>query len=296
MSSDYPENWPDWRDPDAYPPIGISAHLKAWEFLRRNRDYRRDFAHWAALPDTDPDGQISGKWKGPVGGLLNTFHCQPPAAADEDFEDYRGRIGTINYKVQPYAQYLTNRYRLEPEPLDPNLSSLDFTDGSEGLSPYIQSNRMAWDYVPLDEAHVFRDRMFRVDPESDSYVVLFPVDLRYPPQQLLSYIGRQIKTAREAYRLSGALESGYKRAPRAHLVKQYLRVLDANAAGVTNDEIAKTLFPYEPNDAETAYRPGKRIAQYLRAAQRLRDSDYPVFVSADELGDAVIVEELIPNS
>ena len=51
-SLDYPEelSWlPDWRDASQYPPVeGTSGTRWAWEFLRRNPDYQRDYS---SLPE-----------------------------------------------------------------------------------------------------------------------------------------------------------------------------------------------------------------------------------------------------
>jgi hypothetical protein len=43
----------DWQDASAYPPPTVSRASLAWEFLRRNPDYRREWAAWAALPERE---------------------------------------------------------------------------------------------------------------------------------------------------------------------------------------------------------------------------------------------------
>lgn len=46
----------DWRSPEAYEPIRhVNSAGFAWEFLRRNPDYRRDARRSKKLTNTDPN-------------------------------------------------------------------------------------------------------------------------------------------------------------------------------------------------------------------------------------------------
>ena len=54
MKPEYPPelSWlPDWTDPNQYPPAkGTTGTQWAWEFLRRNPDYRQAYAELSSLP------------------------------------------------------------------------------------------------------------------------------------------------------------------------------------------------------------------------------------------------------
>jgi hypothetical protein len=54
----------------------------------------------------------------------------------------------------------------------------------------------------------------------------------------------------------------------------YLRILDAKAAGEKHDVIAAGLFPQLSNAYDDGYKGRKQVQNQLKAAQRLRDVDY----------------------
>lgn len=60
-----------WRDPQAYDYLeGLSAPDLAWEFLRRNPDYQRDYAALTAAPhDAAAQAAFRARW-----GLM--FPCR----------------------------------------------------------------------------------------------------------------------------------------------------------------------------------------------------------------------------
>ena len=55
---------PDWRDASAYPlnTTDLDPGRWAWEFLRRNPDYQKDYEHFVSLPSYRADGTKTGKW------------------------------------------------------------------------------------------------------------------------------------------------------------------------------------------------------------------------------------------
>lgn len=57
-------NPPDWRDASAYPVKADDLSLSqwAWEFLRRNPDYQKDYEHFDGLPSYHPNGSKTCKW------------------------------------------------------------------------------------------------------------------------------------------------------------------------------------------------------------------------------------------
>lgn len=57
-------NPPDWRDASAYPlkTDDLSLSQWAWEFLRRNPDYQKDYEHFSGLPSYRTNGSKTCKW------------------------------------------------------------------------------------------------------------------------------------------------------------------------------------------------------------------------------------------
>ena len=57
-----PDWLPDWKDPTAYPnPENTNAEQWAWEFLRRNSEYQRDYVLWkeAHKGNYQPKGELT---------------------------------------------------------------------------------------------------------------------------------------------------------------------------------------------------------------------------------------------
>lgn len=72
---------PDWRSPEAYEPIrDINAAGFAWEFLRRNPDYRADVSRIgiANPPDPDAAGDTARHWGLPFRGRSRSISRRSP--------------------------------------------------------------------------------------------------------------------------------------------------------------------------------------------------------------------------
>jgi hypothetical protein len=147
---------PDWKDEAAYPdPKSTSATRWAWEFLRRNSDYRKDWARYieraakaagedpalrdlvAAMRDATAEAwkAFRGKYSGPGktthahwGDLVDTlemsdcmYECSPPPLPDETHREHLARCGKLTRT--PLVHALGQRWGLEQiEP--PHLSKL----------------------------------------------------------------------------------------------------------------------------------------------------------------------------
>ena len=277
--------WPDWRKPDGYPSPEISPHLKAWEFLRRNPDYRREYAQWAALPDVDADGKISGKWKG-VPGELAHFYCAPPALPGEPYRDYiarMGRAGEADWVVMPYREYLERHYLIEPEPFDPDLSANDLLAETATtdlcLLPHIMNITQAPDLWHAGAFSHFVDRQTKRGP-LDAHQAIVTFDLRLPIKQQTEIASRELTALQRDLQQLAIVEPAYHRAPGASLFVSYLRLLDGAAAGASTSEMATELLPDEDNTVASDYAARRKINQRLAAARDLCDRGYGVFTNA----------------
>ncbi|MBF0371590.1 MAG: hypothetical protein HQL52_19305 [Magnetococcales bacterium] len=83
-------NRPDWRDPNAYPsPEGTPLSKWAWEFLRRNPDYQKDYHEI-----NDLDG-------------LDALIFTPPATPGESLNDYEKRMRKDGHETWEFVSRAT---------------------------------------------------------------------------------------------------------------------------------------------------------------------------------------------
>lgn len=221
---DVPSWLPDWRDPTQYPTANELSYLKwAWEFLRRNPDYQKDFELFKELR----------------------------AAEDRHSESPQPLI-----QVEKQIQTLLFKHHLEnymPDPAKPaknfGLSGLHFMGDrfprSRGFNPaatveasYNQEKRCI-EYVcnlqpsiPLTETQV---------------VVTFDLNLPLAPQ--LNKLHYSLSGRQEQLRNDNKLSMPQSPTKRS-LYPRLLRILDARARGVTPKTIREVLYsdPLEYQD------------------------------------------------
>lgn len=273
---------PNWRDASVYPDSDISPHLKAWEFLRRNEDYRQEYEYWVTLPDETRDGNISGKWKGVPGGNLTGFYCDPPAASNEDFTVYRNRLensGVFSWDVWPYADYICERFRFGPQPINPNLSAIELLEANS-LFVYFAPKRLTPFLIDFDDIIRFEMAQSSIDPESDSYLVAAFFDLRFPIDPQTKRAQLLLSDKVKEFEGLQILRKIHTRAPPDDNFVLFLRLLDAADAGASNDELVEVFAPNKENSIITDYKPRKRLKNQLQTARKLRDGDYTRFVES----------------
>jgi Family of unknown function (DUF6499) len=87
---------PDWRDMNAYPPLGCGdRHRLAWEFVRRNRDYAVHVRQMSHLVQT---GEYEAGIKRKSTSVLDGVECWPPAEVGEIARNYFQRMKAENVK------------------------------------------------------------------------------------------------------------------------------------------------------------------------------------------------------
>jgi hypothetical protein len=113
-----PKPLANWKNRSEYPdPKNASGVEWAWEFLRRNQDYQKDYDLYKNFPSRNKR-------------LSNTdyYECDPPAKPGESIISYRSRMewASCNYSTQPIEQVIAKKYSLatpnaivDPEDPDP---------------------------------------------------------------------------------------------------------------------------------------------------------------------------------
>lgn len=243
---------PDWRDEKAYPdPEQMIPSYWGWQFLRRNRAYQTDYAVFAALPDDDGDCNITGKWKGRpwLDGLLDCFYCDPLALPGETLRQYLERLGNAEWEIIPYQEWLCRKWGIEPIIHDPA------DDSPFAIGPG------ADEYMPpiIDYAGV------GLQPERQGQVcVMFDLAFGSIEDQLKS-AGTELTEMRKLLDIAKAPAVQMQQ---GRLYVEYLRILDAVDSGITQTEVAKTLYE---NHAGT---PSALVRDRLRAARKIVEGGY----------------------
>lgn len=94
---------PDWQDEAQYEDHGDYLQDWAWEFLRRNPEYQKDYARWAELPDEDEAGKNhSPKYAVSVclEDDMRYYHAVPAALPGETVAQFETRTSATAVLLQ----------------------------------------------------------------------------------------------------------------------------------------------------------------------------------------------------
>jgi|GEM_PF-5309781 len=272
-----PPPWlPDWRRRDAYIDHGDDAVAWAWEFLRRNPEYRKDYSRFAALPDSEIDEQgrsnWTPKWKGGADDDdMIFFHVergQPSPMPSETAGQYEIRTGIWPPTLRVHLEEYWGLNHLN----DPDKDDFILSHG-EGAPPVF-----LYQFQPelVEKKHdVFheqspggprdwarRELIHASWPEKDDgHMFAVAFDARYPLEAQFEVIRRAIKQQNDDFRAlvesdlaeygnsmhkESDIEQKQPPAPRFGKMLDYLRVFDAIwADGWNRRDIAAVLFPYK---------------------------------------------------
>lgn len=249
--------FPDWRSPDEYPRRFEDWDLLrwAWEFLRRNTEYRADFLRYSALPLYDEEGRKTGACSGEPAALNEPMayrYSDPLALAGETVHEYIQRMeaAEVDYFECSLTDYLCDKWNLMWLPNPDDADAWEIISFFDDMPPYDGS-------TPAGEGQI---------------ALLF--DLRFP-------IDRQIEEAKA--QLLAELDSISRSVQGIQLVRapkprrdrfpEYLRAFDGYRAGATARQIAQVLFPSLP--AELTRDPGiTRAESAVKAGERLVQSGF----------------------
>jgi hypothetical protein len=293
--SDYhPPNWlPRWHEETEYPVPGCTSKGNyAWEFLRRNPAYQNDYSVICDLCERE---DVAGRYKKSQG-----FDITLPSSDDNT-------VQSIQFHAALYRTLRT--WGLAYHLLDPSLGCHDTVDFKAGgrLGEYhilpLDRIKVNCDTQQLDaRRYVSVDIDHYVEQSGEEHETLeeIPLDGGIIPTggetlwlfDFFLPIEPQIVRARETLvAVQTEINKGGKKlqASRAEIAKfnQYLRLLDADAHGVKDEEIMDILYPgqdkfsylnakgepYEGVEVHT--NPGRNtLRDHRKAAYYFRDQGY----------------------
>lgn len=234
-----PDDWgvPDWENAAAYPRYsGATAPMSwAWEFLRRNHDYRRFWAD-EVMPFVMPDGSVD---------------------CDASVGKYKSEEVDGKWSEWGVNQEAIRRFGLLLWPQDP------------------RSGPTGWPLIKGNEIYEFGNSLYQheVTIETSREKVGYIFDLTRPLEPQFEQ-ALQAARRKQAYRIQcGHLKKKFVRL-QTSLYPAYLRLLDAEDADVDRRQIEAALFPDIDNDYETGRRRSATFTDARRAAHKLRDSGY----------------------
>lgn len=290
----HPPDWlPNWLDETKYPVPGCTSKGNyAWEFLRRNPSYQSDYSSIYELCEQE---RVAERYKKSMG-----FGITPPS-----FDD--NAVPSMQFHAALYRTL--RKWGLAYHLLDPSIGYHDTVDfkamgrlGEFHILPLDRIN-VPCDTRPLDARRCISvDIDHFVEQSGDVQKTLeeIPLDGGIIPAggetlwlfDIFLPIEPQIERARETLVAAQRMmtKDGKKlQASRAEIAKvnPYLRLLDADAHGVTDEEIMDILYPgenkfsyfdvnnklYEGDEVHT--NPGRNtLRDHRKAAYYFRDQGY----------------------
>lgn len=234
-SASWIAEWPEWEeaaDYDSYADFSDSA--LAWEFLRRNVHYRRD---WARLEDYRKHGQQ---------------------------ERRTGRDEVLNLQRSICKKYSIADGEMPPNPFHgpPPLFVEGKAAGERSCSGF------EWLEIFVAEEPL-KGKPLRTHEASSPYItVRLALDCPLEPQ--IKELKRVVQAIRKASRISVQAPIVQRPSRQESLYPEYLRLLDAAALGVRQREMAERIYPRTVEESMEKIRRQLRIARRLSAGGYLR--------------------------
>ncbi|HEV2042105.1 MAG TPA: DUF2285 domain-containing protein, partial [Casimicrobiaceae bacterium] len=233
----------------------------AWEFLRRNQEYRTDFLRIKRHPAYSecPLDQQMAEW----------FNCDPPALPGESLNSWLARV------VVPGQRYwygfpagaCAEKWGLIRGILPDPDNSAAWQDDDFEISGHMLRSSAARDLRS-------GDRMNFVTPitrHADELLTIF--DLMQPIRPQINAAMRLLGELQANGIRKGFFENPNRRGRDPRSLLRYLRLLDAEQAAAEPREVTEVLYPNVSNKYPT-FNATQRAKDDLKAAQVLRDRGY----------------------
>lgn len=262
---------PDWRDASAYPVNAEDLTLSgwAWEFLRRNPEYQKDYEHFASLPDYLANGAKTAKWHCTATVWWEDpelRYCKQPIIEDDDtIAHYFHRTGDNTPFHYSLEDHLIEKWGLtSTEIYDP---SYDGGDACLYFTPELP--RELHFYNPETDTEL--SQLHPVKPDN-MFEVTLRFDLRYSIEKQLKEAEKILlhyKEGLKEHALFPDLKNEIvidRKSIQTRNLPMYLRVYDGRQSGETFSEIGRVIFrgteksaSADKTKASNAFNNGKKL-------------------------------------
>lgn len=236
---------PDWRDATQYPDkLNTKATRWAWEFLRRNKEYQR-------------------LWNEIIVPYIKTDGTFDDEAAIETLE--RKKVSKIKSAFPKKSYQITS----------PAILFLERFQIGRLVAPSDASSTPSFNtaHVKMQSTvHLYKILERKAIIDIRNLYIHFRTDLPIAPQikKAEKLLLQRVKWITKKYKIPNIQNVRYE----SSHYQNYLRILDATEYGVPPKEIAKVLYPLEPNDYESGERVTRKVRSALRTARKLSEADY----------------------
>lgn len=263
-----PKWLPDWTSADNYPSSDTDVTRMtqwAWEFLRRNSIYQKDYDRakelsWEFTEDPSRAEYVSLCKKY---GIENM--CDPSSQFTSDIEQKLGfpNINTPNIKFVDHRDWLGYQQSIE--------------------DPYDRDHSRVGNVAP-------KYFLAAIIP-SQEHELTIKLDLSQPLPWVLKGVIDTIKSCWSIYHWGEGPEKNHNKTPGSY--KEYLRILDARAQGISHGEIAKVLHAGIPNPRP--YPVSELLRKQEIRANQLRDREYQFLPGLEKHNSERSIEGLISD-
>lgn len=262
---------PNWKNEAEYSfTENLSAEGWAWEFLRRNPNYRDAYIEVNAILSRYEDEHGSDRKSWPREEPAFVF--SPPKAPQEDIPAWRIRCGLEGDqlpKIVPVDQYHAHEWGLRNRMFNPEHG---VEQGVRFLPPSEYPRLLrTWEEVEVYRELVETDEGAEVDKVIDDKA-LVAFDLTLPFKKQIARARGLLKKWQDALKTEGRLKTEF---PKNYKDKWrvYLRALDAHASGASKTEIAGTLWSM-PEYVFGDPHPSSKAGETLELADRIVHGGY----------------------
>lgn len=243
---------PNWTDPSAYPdPEKTDGGQWAWEFIRRNPKYQKDYKILKGVKKNDSENVQT-----PYGYGLWVYSPHPePGESSVQYID-RMNESAQHYKIAQLGEFLMEKWRFWGKLVDPQESDYSkvrvlYKTGVKEIGKGDEFIDSAGNRFTPEEPNDLGDYFEKRNE------VMFVFDLDEPDSKLIADTTFILK---ENYQ-NRKIKKPVIGRDRSILYQTYLRLLDAKNVGAPNKEIAKLIFPNLKN-----------VSPDFNANQRIRDN------------------------
>lgn len=264
-AAEFDNEWgvPDWRDQSQYPePNDLTSNLWRWQFVRRMPDYREVWDRAAAIEYELLARQAQGR-----------THTMPAAArwfqlAFVPNSDINAFWGLFRYLLVRYPNPRVNI----PQVVEGVRSGLRFHDLNLEDAGWQKFATADGRITEVDPVTLHRTRSAERSRWGTPLTVTQTFDLSRPLGPQLDRAASSLKRLQQArgekYGFLPELAAQEKRRARNNMWALYLRVLDARAAGVTFEEIGRTLRQHDVRAGDFKVKAYKWHAAAMRVVPR----------------------------